>query len=167
MFPSRTGGPRRPSSLQKPWLACLKAAQIEGRFTVHGLRRTFVDLARRARVDGVVTRALTGHVTEKMRIHYSTVGMDEKRRADKKVGTTPAARDKSGKLAKRAGSGGGDLHLVGEPRSIDRVLESQSYELIGRVAEQPRESRSPFRSDQLPPSFDVAQMRLRDRPPRP
>ena len=27
--------------------------QFEDRFTVHGLRRTFVDLARRARVDGV------------------------------------------------------------------------------------------------------------------
>jgi integrase len=54
---------------------------VEERFTVHGLRRTFVDLARRARVDGVVTRSLTGHVTEKMRLHYSTVGMDEKRSA--------------------------------------------------------------------------------------
>jgi len=81
MFPSRTGGLRAPSSLQKPWLACLKATRIDGRFTIHGLRRTFVDLARRARVDSVVTRSLTGHVTEKMRIHYSTVGMDEKRSA--------------------------------------------------------------------------------------
>jgi hypothetical protein len=32
-------------------------------------------------VVGVVTRSLTGHVTEKMRLHYSTVGMDEKRDA--------------------------------------------------------------------------------------
>jgi integrase len=43
MFPSRTGGLRCPSSLHKPWLACLRAAGIEGRFTVHGLRRTFVE----------------------------------------------------------------------------------------------------------------------------
>jgi integrase len=81
MFPSSTGGLRCPSSLHKAWVTCLRAAKIEGRFTVHGMRRTFVDLARRARVDGVVTRSLTGHVTEKMRLHYSTVGMDEKRAA--------------------------------------------------------------------------------------
>jgi integrase len=81
MFPSREGGLRCPSSLHKPWLACLRAAGIDGRFTVHGLRRTFVDLARRARVDAVVTRSLTGHVTEKMRFHYSSVGTDEQRLA--------------------------------------------------------------------------------------
>ena len=37
------------------------------RFTIHGLRRTFNDLTRRAGVDGVVIKSLTGHVTEKMR----------------------------------------------------------------------------------------------------
>jgi len=45
---------------------------------VHGLRRTFNDLTRRAGVDPVVIKSLTGHVTEKMRTHYSTVGLDEK-----------------------------------------------------------------------------------------
>lgn len=81
MFPNRDGGLRCPASLRKPWLECLAAAEIDERFTVHGLRRTFVDLARRAKVDGVVTRSLTGHVTEKMRLHYSTVGLDEQRTA--------------------------------------------------------------------------------------
>jgi integrase len=51
------------------------------RFTVHGLRYTFTDLVRRANVDAVVRRALTGHVTEEMQRHYSTVGLDEKRAA--------------------------------------------------------------------------------------
>ena len=32
-------------------------------------------------MDGIVTRSLTGHVTEKMREHYSTVALDEKREA--------------------------------------------------------------------------------------
>ena len=31
--------------------------------------------------DGLVTRALTGHVTEAMTAPYSTVGLDEKREA--------------------------------------------------------------------------------------
>ena len=45
------------------------------------MRRTFNDLARRAGVDAVVTRSITGHVTEQMREHYSSVDLDEKRAA--------------------------------------------------------------------------------------
>jgi integrase len=63
----------------------LKAAGIEGRFTVHGLRRTFVDLSRRAGIDPVTSKSLTGHVTEKMREHYSSVDLEEKRTAVGKV----------------------------------------------------------------------------------
>jgi hypothetical protein len=46
-----------------------------------GLRYTFTDLVRRANVDAVVRRALTGRVTEEMQRHYSMVGIDEKRAA--------------------------------------------------------------------------------------
>ncbi len=60
---------------------CLKEIGMTERFTVHGLRRTFNDLMRRAGADGIVTRALTGHVTEGMTAHYSTVGFDEKQAA--------------------------------------------------------------------------------------
>ncbi len=80
-FPSRAGTLRQPSGLRKAWEACLAEAGVRGRFTPHGLRRTFNDLARLAGVDSVVTRAMTGHVTESMREHYSTVGMDERRTA--------------------------------------------------------------------------------------
>lgn len=78
VFPSATGGLRTPSGLWKAWRACLKESKIADRFTVHGLRRTFNDLTRRAGVDGVVIKSLTGHVTEQMRSHYSTVGIEEK-----------------------------------------------------------------------------------------
>jgi integrase len=81
MFPSSSGTLRASSSVQKAWKVCCEAAGITGRFTPHGLRRTFNDLARRAGVDAVVTKSLTGHVTERMREHYSTVGLDEKRAA--------------------------------------------------------------------------------------
>jgi len=60
---------------------CMEATGIERRFTVHGMRYTFTDLVRRAKVDAVVRRALTGHVTERMQRHYSHVGNDEKRAA--------------------------------------------------------------------------------------
>jgi len=81
MFPASNGALRTPNSLDRAWAASLKAAKIVKRFTVHGLRYTFTDLVRRANVDVVVRRALTGHVTEQLQRKYSTVGMDEKRDA--------------------------------------------------------------------------------------
>ena len=81
MFPTKVGTLRAPSSVDKAWKKALVTAKIERRFTLHGLRYTFTDLVRRANVDAVVRRALTGHVTEEMQRHYSTVGMDEKRAA--------------------------------------------------------------------------------------
>ena len=81
MFPSSAGTLRVPSSLYKAWRRCMEATGIEKRFTVHGMRYTFTDLVRRAKVDAVVRRALTGHVTERMQRHYSHVGNDEKRAA--------------------------------------------------------------------------------------
>ncbi|WP_045119632.1 tyrosine-type recombinase/integrase [Haliangium ochraceum] len=81
MFPSSVGTLRAPSSLNKAWKRCLDAAGVSRRFAVHGLRYTFTELVRRADVDAAVRRALTGHVTEEMQRHYSTVGLDEKRAA--------------------------------------------------------------------------------------
>ena len=82
VFPSvRTGKLRGSTSMVKAWKVCLKVAGITERFTPHGLRRTFNDMLRRAKVDPVIAKALTGHVTEQMREHYSTVGLDEKRAA--------------------------------------------------------------------------------------
>lgn len=81
MFPASNGALRTPNSMDRAWTKCLDLAKIEKRFTVHGLRYTFTDLVRRANVDVVVRRALTGHVTEQMQRKYSTVGLDEKRDA--------------------------------------------------------------------------------------
>jgi hypothetical protein len=49
------------------------------------MRRTFQDLARAAEVRDVVTRAVSGHVTEAMQRHYSTVAPDEMRQGLAKV----------------------------------------------------------------------------------
>ena len=81
LFPSKTGTLRTANSLDAAFAKCKELAGITKRFTVHGLRYTFTDLVRRANVDAVVRRALTGHVTEEMQRHYYTVGLDEKRAA--------------------------------------------------------------------------------------
>jgi hypothetical protein len=80
-FPSTVGTYRTPNSLDAAWAKCLTTAGIGKRFTIRGLRYTFTDLVRLANVDAVVRRALTGHVTEEMQRHYSTIGLDEKRAA--------------------------------------------------------------------------------------
>ena len=41
------------------------------------MRRTFQDLARAAEVRDIVTRAVSGHATEEMQRHYSTVHQHE------------------------------------------------------------------------------------------
>jgi integrase len=60
MFPSDVGKLKERSSHRKALHACAIAAGVEGRFSGHGLRRTFNDLARRASVDPVITRSMTG-----------------------------------------------------------------------------------------------------------
>lgn len=74
-----------PTCMLKAWNRCKKLAGITGRFTPHGLRRTFNDLTRRAGMDGLVIRAMTAHSTDEMRRDYSTVGLDEKARAVRAV----------------------------------------------------------------------------------
>jgi len=49
------------------------------------MRRTFRDLARAAEVKDIVTRAISGHATETMQHHYSTVAAAEKQHAIAKV----------------------------------------------------------------------------------
>jgi integrase len=79
MFPSASGTLRTPNTMDRAWAKCLENAGITKRFTLHCLRYTFTDLVRLANVDAVVRRALTGHVTEEMQRHYSTVDMEKKR----------------------------------------------------------------------------------------
>jgi hypothetical protein len=49
------------------------------------MRRTFQDLARAAEVRDIVTRAISGHATETMQHHHSTVAAVEKKLAFAKV----------------------------------------------------------------------------------
>ena len=56
----------------------------ERRVSVHGLRRTFNNLARQVAGD-IVTRSITGHVTAAMTEHYSHVDAREKLAAASRV----------------------------------------------------------------------------------
>jgi hypothetical protein len=96
LFPSTTGGMRSRSALDKPFRDVLKALDWSVHLTPRGMRRTFNDLARHAKVHDVVTRRISGHQTESMQLRYSTAQREEMREAVGKVislATERARRD--------------------------------------------------------------------------
>ena len=79
LFPATTGGFRAPTVLNKPFEDVAEQIKLGKSFTPRGLRRTFNDLARAARVEAIITRSISGHATERMQHHYSTVNASEQR----------------------------------------------------------------------------------------
>ncbi len=85
LFPAEDGNFRSRSALKKPFLAVSTAIGLTKHVSPKAMRRTFQDLARAAQVKDIVTRAISGHATETMQHHYSTVGVEEKQAAIAKV----------------------------------------------------------------------------------
>ena len=85
LFATAEGRFQSPSTLQKPFAAVSKAIGLKKRLTPCGMRRTFQDLARAAEVKDIVTRSISGHATEQMQQHYSTVNPEEMRSGLAKV----------------------------------------------------------------------------------
>jgi hypothetical protein len=77
VFSDDSGGLLRKNYLRLPLEHVVKRVGIEQRFTVHGFRRTFNNIARQVAGE-IVTRSITGHVTQVMTEHYSHVGREEK-----------------------------------------------------------------------------------------
>ena len=84
IFPRDDGEHYRGYPLRKVLLRACKSAKIAIRFTTHGLRRTYNDLARHE-ASALVLRATVGHTTEAMTDHYSHVRTDEKRELSERV----------------------------------------------------------------------------------
>ena len=112
VFPKPDGDMHRGYPLAKPLQRACKAAGIGIRFTQHGLRRTWNDLARR-HVDGAVVRAIMGHSEkggEAMTDHYSSIRLADKRAGlETVVQVVQAAREEAlGRpgRARREGRGG-------------------------------------------------------------
>ncbi len=81
LFPGRTGSYRSRSCLDRPFRAVCREIALPYRVTPRGMRRTYQDLARAAAVSDLVTRSISGHATEEMHFHYSTVSEQEQREA--------------------------------------------------------------------------------------
>lgn len=94
LFPSFRGGMRARSVLDKPFADVAKRIKLPFRVTPRAMRRSFNDLARAAGVHDVVTRKISGHLTEAMQEHYSTADAKEQRQAIAKVIRLVDARPK-------------------------------------------------------------------------
>ena len=81
LFPSRQGGLRSRTHLNKPFRDILEAAGIEKRLTPSsGPRRTAARLYRKVS-DSAVAQAVAGHLTDQMHRHYGRVDAEEKQLA--------------------------------------------------------------------------------------
>jgi hypothetical protein len=85
LFPSETGGYRAGSCLDRPFVEITTKLKLTKKVTPRAMRRTFQDLARAAEVRDIVTRSISGHSTEAMQRHYSTVSNKEQREGLAKV----------------------------------------------------------------------------------
>jgi integrase len=110
LFPAEDGGLRSVSFLKKAFATVGTLIGLNKRVTPRGMRRTFNDLARAANVEALVTRSISGHQTDRMREHYSTVTPDEQRRSIGNVVSLFGPRDSG---SSGAGSGAG-------PREVGR-----------------------------------------------
>ena len=106
VFPDKDGGLLPRCSLRHPMERALKLAGIAKHVTPHGLRRTYNNLARQVAGD-IVTRSITGHVTEAMTEHYSHVGLGEKLRAANNIVRLVPGLSKSPAPPSSGGSSGG------------------------------------------------------------
>jgi integrase len=84
LFPAIHGGYRAPNVLNKPFADVASELGLP-HFTQRGMRRTFQDLMRSVGVENLVTRSISGHATETMQEHYSTVAPSEQRASIAKV----------------------------------------------------------------------------------
>lgn len=85
LFPSLTGLYRAPTVLNKPFAHVSQEMGLGYDFTQRGMRRTFEDLARAAKVEALITEKISGHQTDRMVEHYSTVSGTEQRTSIAKV----------------------------------------------------------------------------------
>lgn len=93
LFPNVNGKLYKLDKLSENWPDIATAAEIKKHITPRSMRRTFQDLCRLAEVRDLVTRSISGHATEAMQHHYSTVQAVEQREAIGKVFDIMEARE--------------------------------------------------------------------------
>lgn len=102
LFPATHGGIISRSVLDKPFRAVALAVGIPYKVTPKAMRRSFKDVAREAGVADIVSKAISGHMTEAMHEHYSTVRDHETRAAATGISEVLGALKSDRKAVKKA-----------------------------------------------------------------
>jgi integrase len=134
LFPREDGGFRSESCLKKAFDVVGGLIGLKKKFTPRGMRRTFNDMCRTANVEGIVTKSISGHQTDRMKEHYSTVSPIEQRESIGRVmlrlvHPAPAnegnaeitASPKSTAPASAGGASGGAKHGAGGAKLKEAV----------------------------------------------
>ena len=127
LFPDERG---RIASRHRLWLRFRVVAAEVGitkRITPHGMRRTSKDLLRQAGASQVVSMAISGHLTEQMHQHYSTVSEAEQRDSLAKVISLAGFRKAMAAVALPAGAPQpGDVKAGAVPEVPEPVVAVRS-----------------------------------------
>jgi integrase len=78
--------------LKKPFAATANILGLTKTITPRAMRYTFNDLARSAGVESLVTKSISGHQTDRMKEHHSTVAAHEQRNLGSDTPVSFAAR---------------------------------------------------------------------------
>jgi len=81
LFPSEKGEPRQGSILTKPFIEASRAIGLKAPLTLRGMRRTFNRIMKKAEIDDMITRSITGHKTAAMQEHYTDKDAEQHRNA--------------------------------------------------------------------------------------
>lgn len=73
LFPTENGKPRLATTMNKPFAEVSEQMGLAFPLSVHGMRRTYNDMCLAAGVNNLVTRSISGHLTEKMQAEYTSV----------------------------------------------------------------------------------------------
>jgi integrase len=112
LFPSRVGGFLARSVLDRPFQEVAEALRLKRNVTPRAMRRTYQDLARAAEVRDLVTRSISGHATEAMQEHYSTVQIEEMRASIGKIISIAKVREALAARDRRSGGAHSGVHWV-------------------------------------------------------
>ena len=94
---------------------CAGLIGVKKNITPRAMRRTFNDVARAAKVESLVTKSISGHLTDRMKDHYSTVSPVEQRESIGRVlrlvrtDVSPAAQQSGAASGAEGGVSGAEV----------------------------------------------------------
>ena len=137
LFPAEDGGFRNEHCMRRPFDTVSELIGLKIHFTPRGMRRTFNDLMRLAKVEPLIIKSISGHQTEQMREHYSTVQPFERRDSIGRILRLVKSPPTGDASAQSGGNGGGPTPSKWWLDGERRVLTGPDLLLVGATGVEP------------------------------